>query len=167
MLFRNPQWITKTWNRTDIPKIKKKKLYSPTPPPTITPTPKQYAVYRGRGIMKGSVKWSTYSHCKLNFSNSNPRLYPVGTWRWYNVASMSMQRHDVALTLRRRCINVMRPLGGIQSRELSHTVISHLIRSKGWIALKDRFYEKLINSRYHSVLHLSMWDASSLKKKKK
>ena len=28
----------------------------------------------------------------------------------------------------------------------------------------DRFYEKLINSRYHSVLHLSMWDASSSKK---
>ena len=27
----------------------------------------------------------------------------------------------------------------------------------------DRFYEKLINSRYHSVLHLSLWDASLLK----
>ena len=27
--------------------------------------------------------------------------------------------------------------------------------------------EKLINSRYHSVLHLSLWDASSSKKKKR
>ena len=29
----------------------------------------------------------------------------------YNVASTSIQRHDVASTLRRRCINVMCPLG--------------------------------------------------------
>ena len=32
---------------------------------------------------------------------------PAGTWRKYNVASTSMQRHDVASTLRRRCIYVM------------------------------------------------------------
>ena len=32
---------------------------------------------------------------------------PVGTWRKYNVASTSMQRHDVASTLRRRYIYVM------------------------------------------------------------
>ena len=32
---------------------------------------------------------------------------PAGTWRKYNFASTSMQRHDVASTLRRRCIYVM------------------------------------------------------------
>ena len=37
----------------------------------------------------------------------------VGTQR-YNVVSMSMQRHDVASTLMRRCINVMCPLGRLQ-----------------------------------------------------
>ena len=34
-------------------------------------------------------------------------IYPAGTWRKYNVASTSMQRHDVASTLRRRYIYVM------------------------------------------------------------
>ena len=33
--------------------------------------------------------------------------YPAGTWRKYNVASTSMQRHDVTSTLRRRYIYVM------------------------------------------------------------
>ena len=39
-----------------------------------------------------------YRECILN---------PAGTWRKYNVASTSMQRHDVASTLRRRYIYVM------------------------------------------------------------
>ena len=39
------------------------------------------------------------------------RLCPAGTWRLYNVGSTSMQRHDVASTLRRRCINVLCLLG--------------------------------------------------------
>ena len=34
-------------------------------------------------------------------------MNPAGTWRKYNVASTSMQRHDVASTLRRRYIYVM------------------------------------------------------------
>ena len=37
--------------------------------------------------------------------------YPAGTWRKYNVASTSMQRHDVASTLRRCYIYVMCLLG--------------------------------------------------------
>ena len=37
---------------------------------------------------------------------------PAGTWRKYNVTSTSMQRRDVASTLRRRYIYVMCPLGG-------------------------------------------------------
>ena len=36
---------------------------------------------------------------------------PAGTWLLYNVGSTSMQSHDVASTLRRRCINVMCLLG--------------------------------------------------------
>ena len=39
----------------------------------------------------------------------------VGTWRSYNVASTSMQRHDVASTLVRRCYNVAVPLGSIRT----------------------------------------------------
>ena len=39
---------------------------------------------------------------------------PAGTWRKYNVASTSMQRHDVASTLRRRYIYVMCPLGSVR-----------------------------------------------------
>ena len=35
------------------------------------------------------------------------------TWRLYNVALTSMQRHGIASTLTRRCINVMCPLGYI------------------------------------------------------
>ena len=38
-------------------------------------------------------------------------LVLAGTWHKYNVASTSMQRHDVASTLRRRYIYVMCPLG--------------------------------------------------------
>ena len=39
------------------------------------------------------------------------RQDPAGTWRKYNVASTSMQCHDVASMLRRRYIYVMCPLG--------------------------------------------------------
>ena len=45
--------------------------------------------------------------------------FPAGTWREYNVVSTSMQRHDVALTLRQRCINAMCPLGWFLSCVLS------------------------------------------------
>ena len=42
------------------------------------------------------------------YANSvDPDKIPAGTWRKYNVASTSMQRHDVASTLRRRYIYVM------------------------------------------------------------
>ena len=40
-----------------------------------------------------------------------PACYPAGTWRLHNIVSTSMQRHDVASTLRRRCIDVMCLLG--------------------------------------------------------
>ena len=38
-------------------------------------------------------------------------LFQAGTWRLHNVVSTSMQRHDFASTLRRRCIDVMCLLG--------------------------------------------------------
>ena len=50
-----------------------------------------------------------------------PMSDPAGTWRKYNVASTSMQRHDVASTLRRRYIYVMCPLG---SADAAHVVSS-------------------------------------------
>ena len=40
-------------------------------------------------------------------------IIPVGTLHLYNVASTSMQRHDVAWTLMRRCLSVMSLLGQI------------------------------------------------------
>ena len=43
-------------------------------------------------------------------------ITPAGTWRLYNVGSTSMQRHDVASTLRRRCIYVICLLGTYNSR---------------------------------------------------
>ena len=43
---------------------------------------------------------------KIAFRNN-----PAGKWRLYNVASTSMQRHDVASTLIRRYLNVACPLG--------------------------------------------------------
>ena len=48
---------------------------------------------------------------EICLSIRNMALYLAGTWRLYNVGSTSMQRHDVASTLRRRCIYVMCPLG--------------------------------------------------------
>ena len=42
--------------------------------------------------------------------------YPAGAKRLYNVALTSMQRHDVASTLKRRYKNVKCPLGNVFSR---------------------------------------------------
>ena len=52
---------------------------------------------------------SSYSHTNHAAFKCSPKLTitPAGTWRLYNVGSTSMQSHDVASTLRRRCINVM------------------------------------------------------------
>ena len=36
---------------------------------------------------------------------------PAGTWPFYNVASTLTQRHDVASTLMRRCLNVVCQMG--------------------------------------------------------
>ena len=47
----------------------------------------------------------------LGKKNIFAQAYPADTWRLYNVGLTSMQRHDVASTLRRRCINVMCLLG--------------------------------------------------------
>ena len=59
------------------------------------------------------TRWFYYLSTTAYLSVITPsvRLYPADTLRLYNVASTSMQRHDVASTLRRRCINVMCPLG--------------------------------------------------------
>ena len=38
---------------------------------------------------------------------------PLGTWQLYNVSSTSMQRHDVASTLMRCCLNAACPLSPI------------------------------------------------------
>ena len=48
---------------------------------------------------------------------------PAGTWLLYNVGSTSMQRHDVASTLRRRCINVMCPLEMIYPKQMHEVLL--------------------------------------------
>ena len=58
-----------------------------------------------------SQKCSFRTRQVLNVKRGFVTPYPAGTWRKYNVASTSMQRHDVASTLRRRYIYVMYPLG--------------------------------------------------------
>ena len=61
------------------------------------------------------VKFSVYLNRRVYvmeiMQEHTLRNIPAGTGRLYNVGSTSMQRHDVASTLRRRCINVMCPLG--------------------------------------------------------
>ena len=62
----------------------------------------------------------TFIHAIFLISPSfGENAVPVDTWRLYNVASTSMQRHDVASTLRRRCINVMCPLGVLRDCGIS------------------------------------------------
>ena len=48
---------------------------------------------------------------------------PASTWRLYNVASTPMQLHNVASTLRRRCIDVMCPLGSIFSDVMAPLIL--------------------------------------------
>ena len=60
--------------------------------------------------------WAFHMNCfLLKFVPSMLSMYPAGTWRLYNVVSTSMQRHDVASTLSRRCINVRCPLGNVKA----------------------------------------------------
>ena len=47
---------------------------------------------------------------------------------------------------------------------VSGSKMPNWMESKGWIALKWHILWERIISRYHSVLHLSLWDASSSKK---
>ena len=58
--------------------------------------------------------------CTNKWLNRNcSQWIPAGIWSLYNVGSTSLQRHDVASKLRRRCINVMCLLG------ICYSVISH------------------------------------------
>ena len=57
----------------------------------------------------------------------NGNYNPAGTWRLYNVGSTSMQRHDVASTLSRRCINVMCLLGSMVASLKSYLPITATI----------------------------------------
>ena len=81
-----------------------------------------YTLFKGRadpdsagpGLILVQLQITTVCSSKLQLKqsirpNSSLKIEqnPADTWRLYNVVSMSMQRHDVALTLRRRCINVM------------------------------------------------------------
>ena len=79
-----------------------------------------------------SIKLASTETCK--FSKCNVCIsaiqYPAGTWRKYNVATTSMQRHDVASTLRRRYIYVMCPLGSFIYR---HIQPFFLYRNKSYI----------------------------------
>ena len=60
---------------------------------------------------------------------------PADTWRLYNVALTSMQRHDVASTLRRRCIDVMCPLGLFMCKSWSCIKIKcEVSREYNWLS---------------------------------
>ena len=66
-------------------------------------------------MVKSGNKTAWHRTCSQRVVNDNSGIisYPAGTWHLYNVGSTSMQRHDVASTLRRRCINVMCLLGTV------------------------------------------------------
>ena len=59
-------------------------------------------------------------------------ITPAGTWRLYNVASTSMQRHDVASTLMWRYPNAACPLGHLCTinRDISHLGPLHFKHDK-------------------------------------
>ena len=63
-----------------------------------------------REYLSGQIRYQTF----IKFKISEKEIYPAVTRRLHNVASTSMQRHDVASTLRWRCINVMCPLGRVK-----------------------------------------------------
>ena len=70
-----------------------------------------FAAWRVSSHVQRPLRENKYfSVCEKETTNPGP----ADTWRLYNVDSTSMQRHDVASTLRRRCINVMCPLGRLQ-----------------------------------------------------
>ena len=56
---------------------------------------------------------TTLQRLVLCFHKSDCCRHSAGTWHLHKVASTSMQRHDVASTLRRLCVNVMCPLGSL------------------------------------------------------
>ena len=77
-----------------------------------------------------------------------PRVYiPAGTWRKYNITSTSMQRHDVASTLRRSCIYVICPLGIIRLH-----IIIRLHGYKGWTVLTLKKLFKINGCRHSKIL---------------
>ena len=53
------------------------------------------------------------------WKDTPPREIPAGTWHLYNVGSTSMQRYEVASTLKQRCINIMCLLGSLLFKTLS------------------------------------------------
>ena len=75
-------------------------------------------------------KYFTWSDCLTKYGLGNiiylTGKYPAGTWRKYNVASTSMQRHDVASTLRRRYIYVIYNVASTSMQR--HDVVSTLRR---------------------------------------
>ena len=79
--------------------------------------------------------WFRTRHFYYNmptFHDLQPSNDPASKWRLYNVAATSMQRHDVASTLRRRCINVVSRWGrslGTLGRFFRHFIYGEQIRS--------------------------------------
>ena len=72
-------------------------------------------------------------NCINKFTQKRTRsisFFAADTRRIYNVVSTSMQRHDVASTLRRCCINVMCLLGcGIErNKDQGQTMTKHSIK---------------------------------------
>ena len=55
--------------------------------------------------LKAKVRKYVFEHCNWTPVGLH-EFYPAGTWRKYNVASTSMQRHDVASTLRAHDVNI-------------------------------------------------------------
>ena len=64
-------------------------------------------------------QWTLGISHNICFNGELGKNIPADTWCLCNVGSTSMQRHDVASTLMRRCINVMCLLGCLWTHFLS------------------------------------------------
>ena len=88
------------------------------------------------------------------------RTYTAGTWHLY-VGSASMQRHDVAWTLIRRCINAMCLLGRwICSGTKTNRVASIIDCNQTWFVKShlgnNQFCGVKIYHRYGHLIHVSI-----------
>ena len=82
-------------------------------PPNYLKSPRGGFPFKAAPNEKGGKYLSVRvtSHVSISRRGNWYTSIPAGTCRLYNVGSTWIQRYDVASTVRRRCLNVMCPMG--------------------------------------------------------